>query len=47
VAVTGYAQPSDRERSRAAGFDAHVAKPVDVPQLISILEHLLPTSPAN
>jgi signal transduction histidine kinase len=41
VAVTGYGQVSDREKSRAAGFDAHVVKPVDVPRLISLLEHLL------
>src|SRR5262249_37197933 len=30
VAVTGYGQASDRERSLAAGFDAHVVKPVDM-----------------
>jgi CheY-like chemotaxis protein len=30
VAVTGYGQPSDRERTQAAGFDAHLVKPVDV-----------------
>ncbi len=29
VAVTGYGQVSDREKSRAAGFDAHVVKPVE------------------
>jgi signal transduction histidine kinase/ActR/RegA family two-component response regulator len=28
AAVSGYAQDEDRERSRAAGFDAHLAKPV-------------------
>ena len=42
VAVTGYGQLSDRERSRAAGFDAHVVKPVDVPRLLQVLERLLP-----
>lgn len=31
VAVTGYGQESDRERSRAAGFDAHLTKPVSSP----------------
>ena len=30
VAVTGYGQPADRIRSAAAGFDAHVVKPVDL-----------------
>lgn len=29
VAVTGYGQPSDRERSQAVGFDHHLVKPVD------------------
>ena len=41
VAVTGYGQESDREKSRAAGFDAHVVKPVDVPALVQLLEGLL------
>jgi PAS domain S-box-containing protein len=27
IALTGYAQPEDRERARDAGFDSHVAKP--------------------
>ncbi len=27
IALTGYAQPSDRDRARDAGFDAHLAKP--------------------
>jgi PAS domain S-box-containing protein len=47
VAVTGYGQVSDRDRSRAAGFDAHVVKPVDVPGLISLLERLLPVESAS
>lgn len=29
IAVTGYGQQNDRERSREAGFDAHLTKPVD------------------
>jgi signal transduction histidine kinase len=29
IALTGYGQPEDRERARAAGFDAHLVKPVD------------------
>lgn len=28
IAVTGYGQESDRQRSRAAGFDLHLVKPV-------------------
>jgi CheY-like chemotaxis protein len=37
VALTGYAQPDDLERARAAGFNRHLAKPVD----IAILEQTL------
>jgi len=47
VAVTGYGHAGDRERSREAGFDAHVAKPVDVAQLIDLLDKLLAAAPAN
>ena len=38
VAVTGYGQEHDREVSRAAGFDRHLTKPVDLPELIRIIE---------
>ena len=41
VAVTGYGQPGDRERSHAAGFDEHMTKPVDVPQVQEVLQRLL------
>jgi signal transduction histidine kinase len=30
AALSGYGQPSDRERTRAAGFDRHFVKPVDL-----------------
>ncbi|GAB3147570.1 hypothetical protein GCM10027258_41170 [Amycolatopsis stemonae] len=33
VAVSGFSQDADRERSRAAGFDAHFAKPLDLTEL--------------
>ena len=33
IAITGYGQPSDRERSVAAGFDQHLVKPVDPSRL--------------
>lgn len=33
VALTGYASPEDRKRAREAGFDAHLAKPVDLAAL--------------
>jgi signal transduction histidine kinase/CheY-like chemotaxis protein len=34
VAVTGYGQDSDRERTRAAGFFRHLVKPVDATTLL-------------
>jgi signal transduction histidine kinase/ActR/RegA family two-component response regulator len=37
VALTGWAQEEDRSRAAAAGFDAHLVKPVDLPQLSSVL----------
>ena len=41
IAVTGYGQPDDREKSRAAGFDAHLVKPIDFETLRKLLaEHV-------
>jgi CheY-like chemotaxis protein len=39
IAVTGYSQPEDRRRSREAGFDYHMAKPVDLDVLERLLAH--------
>ena len=39
--MTGYGQPSDRERTESAGFQAHVVKPVDVHELFTLLDSLL------
>lgn len=33
IAVTGHGQDSDRQRSRAAGFDAHLLKPIQIAAL--------------
>jgi CheY-like chemotaxis protein len=33
VALTGYGRPDDRERTRAAGFDHHLTKPVQLDAL--------------
>lgn len=38
VALTGYGQPADRERSLAAGFNHHLTKPVDAAALLRLLE---------
>jgi signal transduction histidine kinase/ActR/RegA family two-component response regulator len=37
-AVTGYGQESDRERSREAGFQEHLVKPIDLAQLVQLIE---------
>ncbi|NHZ63231.1 PAS domain-containing protein [Massilia sp. CCM 8694] len=37
VAITGYGQESDRQRSQAAGFDQHMVKPVDTGRLMDVL----------
>jgi signal transduction histidine kinase/CheY-like chemotaxis protein len=38
IALTGYGQPEDRRRSEAAGFDAHLVKPVDGDELARVLD---------
>jgi signal transduction histidine kinase/ActR/RegA family two-component response regulator len=38
VALTGYGEKRDRERTREAGFDAHFVKPVDVDALQRFVE---------
>jgi CheY-like chemotaxis protein len=38
VAMTGYGRPEDRARAAAAGFDAHLVKPVDPSDLRGIVE---------
>jgi CheY-like chemotaxis protein len=43
VAVTGYGQDSDRERSREAGFAAHLVKPVDLRELAELANRLCST----
>ncbi len=47
VLVTGYGSPEDRDRSRAAGFDAHLLKPVAFDDLErTIRDKLLASAPA-
>jgi two-component system CheB/CheR fusion protein len=38
VAVSGYGQAQDRERSRAAGFDDHLLKPVSPSRLLDLVK---------
>jgi signal transduction histidine kinase len=44
VAITGYGQPGDVARSTAAGFDAHLIKPIDVNRLARLIDDLLGSS---
>jgi CheY-like chemotaxis protein len=44
VALTGWGQEKDRHRTKAAGFDAHLVKPVDNAALAEVLER--PTAKA-
>jgi CheY-like chemotaxis protein len=39
VALTGWGQENDRARSREAGCDSHLVKPVDLPELQELLTH--------
>ncbi len=38
VALTGYGMPADRQKSREAGFDDHLIKPVDPAALRALIE---------
>jgi CheY-like chemotaxis protein len=40
IAITGYGQSSDRDRSRRAGFHEHLVKPVDAHELERVLDRL-------
>lgn len=43
VAITGYGQSADRERSRVAELDAHLVKPVSIEHLDEVLARVLAT----
>jgi len=42
IALTGYGQESDRQKARAAGFDDHLVKPVELEVLTSTIARLTP-----
>lgn len=41
IAVTGWDTENDRRQSAAAGFDAHLAKPVDLKALAVLMQELV------
>ena len=41
IAQSGWGQPEDMARAKAAGFDRHLTKPVKVKDLYSTMEELL------
>ena len=47
VALTAYATEEDRRRSFAAGFDAHVAKPVEPGELVDVIAGLVGKAAVN
>jgi CheY-like chemotaxis protein len=42
IALTGWGQEEDLRRSREAGFDGHLVKPVDYAELMQLLSALVP-----
>jgi CheY-like chemotaxis protein len=38
IAITGYGEDAARERSRQAGFDLHLTKPIDPDHLLALIE---------
>jgi CheY-like chemotaxis protein len=38
IALTGYGQPEDRIRTREAGFDLHLVKPVDLDEIKRVID---------
>ena len=40
VAITGYGQDRDRQRSREVGFEDHLVKPIGLEQISLLLQRL-------
>ena len=40
AALTGYGEPQDRKRSRAAGFDRHFVKPLNFEKLNELIDSM-------
>jgi PAS domain S-box-containing protein len=46
IALTGYGHQADRDRAAQAGFDHHLVKPLDPPDLVRLLDGVRPGEPA-
>ncbi|HET9595894.1 MAG TPA: ATP-binding protein [Anaeromyxobacteraceae bacterium] len=46
VALTGYGQDKDRAAARAAGFDEHLVKPVDLERIVALVHDMVPAREA-
>jgi PAS domain S-box-containing protein len=44
VALTAFANAEDKEKSRRAGYQEHISKPIAVPDLISVLARVVKTA---
>jgi len=44
IALSGYGQPQDMAASKRAGFTRHLVKPVDVGQLLALLDEVAPAA---
>jgi CheY-like chemotaxis protein len=42
IAQTGWGQEEDQRRAQEVGFDAHLTKPVEIAELVRLLEKLQP-----
>jgi CheY-like chemotaxis protein len=40
VALTAHSSPQDRERTREAGFQEHLSKPIDLDNLVTVIRRL-------
>lgn len=47
IALTAYARPEDRKRVMEAGFNAHVAKPINPAELLRVVRECLPALSAE
>ncbi len=47
IATSGYGQPEDKAKAKAAGFDEHFTKPVNLDQLKSLIEQYMALNQSN